>query len=145
MELSNTTVSISSHEFPYYNTETDWMKLNDWITGHNDKFNLNNNLMKVKITGAPPPSPEGCLYSTGGAHFICRLYLVSWWTAAAGGLCPVCYKTFQWRIFRFPSHAESTRLHVREHVFHHFSKVCSTQRVIVQIVTEAPERQNTRN
>lgn len=53
---------------------------------------------------------------------------------------PDCYNPFQSRIFRFPSHAKSTRLHVREDIFHHFAKVCSTQRVVVQIVTEAPER-----
>lgn len=49
-------------------------------------------------------------------------------------------KQFQRRIFGFAPHAEPARLHVGKHVLHDLSKIGSTESVIAQIVTVAPEK-----
>lgn len=44
------------------------------------------------------------------------------------------------RIFGFPSHSQTTCLHVRKDILHDLSKVCCTQWIVAEIVTIAPCR-----
>jgi len=103
----------------------------------NSRLKKDNCVMKVKITVTPPMASVlcFCFWGRGGLYFISHLYLESLWTATADGLWPETdpdrYNPFHWRIFWFSSHAKSTRLHVREDIFHHFSKIRSTQWIVV--------------